>query len=163
MEQRGLQSTGEVCRIPNNDNRVYSLAEHEGLMKGDRYVTVAENGGTMQVKGLFDSAKGHVYACNCGEDPRTSSIPPSPAVRIVGDLDGETGQVTVLQPDGTYRRFSRWDRIAQGSPAQPNAILRTLPQCGCGGSLGMPRLFDSFAELSAYFFCTFYLGQTEDV
>nr|AHF25148.1 hypothetical protein [uncultured bacterium Contig1772] len=224
MQQRGLEDAEGACRIPRRDAWEYFLVQDMKLRDGDCYVALAVGDGPIQVKGLFDSSNGHVYACKDGEDPRVSTsaaaaaaapapvpaptpaptahtagdqaspaptvrtaddttwpapVPtvrtfptahsaddpaaPAPAVRIVGDLDGETGQVTVLQPDGSYRRYSRWDRINQGSPAQPDAILRTLPQCGCGGSIGMPKLFDSFAEMSAYFFCTFYLGGMEHV
>lgn len=38
---------------------------------------------------------------------------------------------------------------------QPHAVVRTLPQCGCGGYLGAPMMFDSFEEMLAYFFVVF--------
>lgn len=171
MQQRKQEPVGETCRTAGSDACGHSLVEDARLRDGDYYLASTAGDGTMRVQGLYDGATGHVYACNVGEDPRSGNAPcpaasaastaaASPAVRVVGDLDGATGQVTVLQPDGSYRRFSRWDRISQGSPAQPDAMLRTLPQCGCGGSLGMPKLFDSFAEMSAYFFYTFYLDDT---
>ena len=137
------------------DNLTYSLIAANGLSDGDCYIAVPDGDGTLCTKGLFDASSGNIYACSESEDPRLAASTLDPVVRIVGDPDGQTGYVTVIQPDGSYRRYSRWDRIDEGSPAQPDAILRTLPQCGCGGSIGMPKLFDSFAELSAYFFCTF--------
>ncbi|MBO4353019.1 MAG: hypothetical protein J5818_05955, partial [Eggerthellaceae bacterium] len=79
----------------------------------------------------------------------------SPAVHILGSPDGATGQLTARQPSGNYLRACRWDRIESGALGRPDAILRTLPQCGCGGSLGVPQLFDSFVEMSTYHFCAF--------
>lgn len=151
------QMSSIVCPIPQTDGLGYTLVEDDALDDGDCYIALVSPDGIAKVVALFDNATGNAFACGQSEDPRVSDIQPAPDVRIVGDLGGQTGQVTILQPDGSYRRYSRWDRVDHGSPAQPNAIVRTLPQCGCGGSLGMPRLFDSFAEMSAYFFCTFAL------
>ena len=76
-------------------------------------------------------------------------------MRIVGALDDATGQLTIRQESGAYRRYSRWDRLDKGTPQHPDAVVRTLPQCGCGGYLGAPMLFDSMPEMTAYFFVVF--------
>lgn len=153
----GTVSDGQLFCVPHAEGRSYKLLNEGALPDGDFYVAPIDDDGNPQITALFDGATGNVLACAPGEDPRALDPQPAPTVRIVGDLDGQTGQVTVIQPDGSYRRYSRWDRIEHGSPAQPDAILRTLPQCGCGGSLGMPKLFESFAQMSAYFYCTFAL------
>lgn len=156
-DARGHQIPEATACAGRSQERPFALVDSADLPPGDCYVAIVEPDGSKRVRGLFDAATGNVFACESEMDPRPPCPSLSPIVRIVGTLDGQTGQVTVLQQDGSYRRFSRWDRIDQGSPAQPDAIIRTLPQCGCGGSLGMPKLFDSFAEMSAYFFCTFGL------
>ena len=76
----------------------------------------------------------------------------------VGDPNGTTGQLKARQPKGNYLRVCRWDRLApdQVPAIQPDAVFRTLPQCGCGGYLGTPKFFSTFAEMSAYVFCNFY-------
>ncbi len=112
-----------------------------------RRISIEHEDGSETAVGLYENTTGNIYSLP-GEDL---------AVRILGELSESSGQVTILQPNGTYRRFSRWDRIDVAPPSQPDAILRTLPQCGCGGALGMPRLFDSFEEMSIYFFTTFFL------
>lgn len=132
---------------------VWAVVESPELAEGDRSIVLRKEGAPDCVVARFEGATGNVYACGEGD---ASDAQPVLAVRIVGDLNGQTGQVTVLQADGTYRRYSRWDRVDCGSPSCPDAIVRTLPQCGCGGSIGMPKLFASFADMSAYFFFTFY-------
>ena len=156
MREGQAKQSGDGTSCPTrNQERPFALVESDNLPSGDCYVGTIEPDGSIRIRGLFEGASGNVYACNAkSDDPREGASTP-PTVRIVNGIGGQTGQVTVLQPDGSYRRFSRWDRITQGSPAKPDAILRTLPQCGCGGSIGMPKLFDSFAEMSAYFLCTF--------
>lgn len=113
--------------------------------------------GAPRAVALYDDATGNAFrldgAYDAAHDPRESGE--APLVRIVGDLAGQTGQVTVLQAEGRYRRYSRWDRISLTTPNRPDAIVRTLPQCGCGGYLGAPMMFDSFAEMTAYFFVLF--------
>ena len=46
-------------------------------------------------------------------------------------------------------------RLPKAPATQPRAVVRTLPQCGCGGYLGAPMMFDSFNEMLAYFFVVF--------
>ena len=76
--------------------------------------------------------------------------------------DDETGQVKILQPDGHYRRYSRWDKIDESEhPDRPNAVVQSLPQCGCGGYLGAPMVFESFIEMVAYFFVVFVAGNPD--
>ena len=116
---------------------------------GFRSLSITRGKTTVDEVGFYEISTGNIYKSLDNEKP---------IVRIVGDIEGSTGQVTILQENGTYRRFSRWDRIDRDGSNNSNgmhAILRTLPQCGCGGALGMPKLFDSFEEMSVYFFFTF--------
>lgn len=129
----------------SNDSFEFEPCDEAG--PGLRSITVMLADGSSSAAGLYEEATGNIYA-----QPKKEL-----AVRILGEPSGQTGQVTILQANGTYRRFSRWDRIDTAPSSQPNAILRTLPQCGCGGALGMPRLFNSFEEMSVYFFATFYI------
>lgn len=127
--------------------------EHEAddeIRPGVRRIKLACANGEHAPVGYYQKTTGDIY-----ESPDADT----PIVRIVGALEGQTGQVTILQENGNYRRFSRWDRIDDAPPSRPDAIIRTLPQCGCGGALGMPKLFDSFEEMSVYFYATFFLGQ----
>ena len=108
----------------------------------------------VEIEAFFESTTGNVYACGLqasGELLRASK----PCVRMLDGIDGDNGQVLVLQQDGSYRRMARWDKLAPGAAKRAGAVLRTLPQCGCGGSLGVPKLFESFAELGAYYYCAF--------
>ena len=39
--------------------------------------------------------------------------------------------------------------------------MQSLPQCGCGGYLGAPMVFESFIEMVAYFFVVFVAGNPD--
>ena len=139
-----------TCNIGDSRERLYrernwSIAD-DADENGRQRITIAREDGKTETVGFLDGLTGNIYTEAQGE---------TPVILIVGNLSGQTGQVTIRQDDGSYRRFSRWDRVKSGTPAQPAAIVRTLPQCGCGGALGMPKLFDSFAEMSVYFLLTF--------
>lgn len=142
------------------------------LPDGGCFIVDATDRGNIQVKGYYDGETGDVFDC-----ARVASPPGSladcekeafpglldslrrgdPAVHLIGSLDARSGQLTIRQEKGNYLRISNWDRISSDVPLFKGALLRTLPQCGCGGSLGAPKLFASFAEMSAYHFCAFYL------
>lgn len=107
------------------------------------------------VRGFFDGSTGDVFPCIDGSfEPHRAD---GPAVHVIGSINDSTGQVTVRQEHGNYLRICRWDRVDSDSALLKGALLRTLPQCGCGGSLGTPKLFSSFAEMGAYHFCAFFL------
>ena len=113
------------------------------------------------IVGYFDGRTGNAHAC----DNRVAEAPHNlqeltasdPAVRFIGSLDGDTGQLTVRQPEGNYLRICRWDRLNPETALKSGAMFRTLPQCGCGGSLGTPKVFDSVVDMVAYHFFAFYL------
>lgn len=107
-----------------------------------------------RIVAFFDGETGDVFPCLDGRaEPHRDD---GPAVHVIGALHDATGQVTVRQERGNYLRICRWDRVDSDAPLLQGALLRTLPQCGCGGSLGAPKLFSSFAEMGAYHFCAFY-------
>ena len=122
------------------------------LENGDCLILSADDEGAHEVVGRFHAATGNVLAP--GEPENTET----PAVLCIGDPAGTTGQLKARQPAGNYLRVCRWDRLAddQVPSFQPDARFRTLPQCGCGGYLGTPKFFDSFAEMSAWVFCNFF-------
>lgn len=111
--------------------------------------------------GYFDGATGNVFECDERSlesfDMLGEALKRDPSVRFIGSANGNTGQLTVRQPEGNYLRICRWDRINPDSPLNSTATIRTLPQCGCGGSLGMPKLFDTVVDMCAYHFFAFYL------
>ena len=128
--------------------RTWALID-DGVSAAGNFLIADVTDGSPRVEGRYDASTGDVFAGGAhtpGEEP---------AVHVIGPLAGDTGQVTVRQEKGNYLRICRWDRLSPDSGVE--ALLRTLPQCGCGGSLGAPKLFDSFAEMSAYHFCAFYL------
>ena len=166
-EWRGL-SVGVALECAERvSSRAWALVGLGQMEGGDCLIADISNPHDVQVKGLYYAATGDVFDCENDElaqlDDARLMLAASYdkirekdfAVHILGSIGGETGQLTVRQPAGNYLRACRWDRIKQGALGRPNAILRTLPQCGCGGSLGAPQLFDSFVEMSTYHFCAF--------
>lgn len=151
----------ELSNIPPIDNCVFELvlrADQKDDPRADAYVTSVDPSGSRRVVAFIDGDEGAAY--RCGEMPIDENATPvalgkEPLVKTVGDFSGETGQIVIKQPEGHWRRYSRWDRIRKAPPTQPDAVVRTLPQCGCGGYLGAPMMFDSFKEMLAYFFVVF--------
>lgn len=132
----------------------------------DCYVVRQVPGETSEMVAFIDGETCFAYAMSelpegSDENPRDAGV--EPLVIITGDLaDDETGQVKILQPDGHYRRYSRWDKIDESEhPDRPNAVVQSLPQCGCGGYLGAPMVFESFIEMVAYFFVVFVAGNPD--
>lgn len=122
------------------------------------YLVSVDADGSKKVVAYLDGEEGAAYRCSrSAEDQNLPPVSPDdePLVMTVGSFDGETGQIVIKQPEGHWRRYSRWDRIEKAPPGQPSAVVRTLPQCGCGGYLGAPMMFDSFEEMLAYFFVVF--------
>lgn len=125
---------------------------------------------SLNIVAFIDDASLNVYALkDVGEAKlgAENSVAPDvemayPLVRFIGETSDATGQVTIRQPAGNYRRYSRWDKVTHRLPNHPNAIVRTLPQCGCGGYLGTPMFFDSFADMMAYFYTVFFYMQGDD-
>ena len=166
-EWRGLSVGAALECVERVSSRVWALVGLGQMEGGDCLIADISDSHDVQVKGLYYAATGDVFDCENDElaslDDDALILAASydktrekdPAVHILGSIEGETGQLTVRQPAGNYLRACRWDRIKQGVLGRPDAILRTLPQCGCGGSLGAPQLFDSFAEMSTYHFCAF--------
>lgn len=109
--------------------------------------------------GVYDGRSGHVYVCDDefvlelanAEEPMSAE----PSLLFIGSMREDTGQLKVRQPEGNYLRICRWDKLSEDARGKTGAHLRTLPQCGCGGSLGVPKLFDSFAEMCIYHYCSF--------
>ena len=114
-------------------------------------IAAVADGGVSELLGRFDGETGNVYVLGAapGDD--------EPAVLNVGDVAASTGQLKARQERGNYLRVCRWDRLDEAPALEPEAVFRTLPQCGCGGYLGTPQFFKSFAEMSAYVFCMFCL------
>lgn len=136
-------------------DRTWLLAGLGELDGGSCYIVDASDGEDVRIAGFFEGSTGDVFACS-GTDG-TLDRDNGPAVHVIGALDAGSGQLTVRQEQGNYLRICRWDRIDSSMAALQGAQLRTLPQCGCGGSLGSPKLFASFQEMCAYHFCAFYL------
>lgn len=144
--------------IPRIGGLEHVLLTHDGRLDGDIFLASRDEHGTMNVIAYIDGATCNAYACDTL--PKADAAVPRdtgevPLVRIVGSLDDAMGQLTIRQESGAYRRYSRWDRLDEGTPQHPAAVVRTLPQCGCGGYLGAPMLFDSMPEMTAYFFVVF--------
>ena len=153
-------------------NRTWVLLGLGELEAGGCYIADVTVPHDMRIAGRYDGSTGDVFACgfaldaasehachttDTSADADATAHFEEPAVHVIGSLSGQTGQITVRQEKGNYLRICRWDRVDATLPTLQGAILRTLPQCGCGGSLGAPKLFASFAEMSAYHFCAFYL------
>lgn len=122
--------------------------------RADAYLLSRDPQGETSVVAFLDGASGAAHRRVEGSDDALD-FEDEPLVKTVGDFSGETGQIVIKQPEGHWRRYSRWDRIEKAPPTQPAAVVRTLPQCGCGGYLGAPMMFDSFGEMLAYFFVVF--------
>jgi len=159
--QQGVFLKAEaIPRIEGKDS--FLLGVGEGSL--DCYVVRQAPGEASEMVAFIDGETCFAYAMSelpegSDEDnPRDAGV--KPLVIITGDMDDdETGQVKILQPDGHYRRYSRWDKIDESEhPDRPNAIVQSLPQCGCGGYLGAPMVFESFIEMVAYFFVVFVAG-----
>lgn len=154
-----LSLSNPIECLADVSERTWALLGSAELCDGSCFI-VDITDGTARIEGLFDGATGDVFACDDATAEEvlithsTGEIPP--AVHVIGSLEGDTGQVTVRQEQGNYLRICRWDRMDPSISSLNGAILRTLPQCGCGGSLGAPKLFRSFAEMCAYNFCAFY-------
>ncbi len=151
VAQRPVKGREALSQISGSDklesNGTQELVNNTGDSAATDYRIVAFIDGTTANGYAAKEVAEHNQSnpCEAGEKP---------LVRIVGNLSDTDGQVTILQEEGHYRRYSRWDRI-NPLPDHPYAVVRTLPQCGCGGYLGAPMIFDSFAEMTAYFFVVF--------
>lgn len=147
----------EMLDFPTGEENLrWALAQTQQQEKepnGCMIVAVVD-GCISRLLGRFDAQTGNVHSLV------TDASEDAPAVLNVGDVNGTTGQLKSLQEHGNYLRVCRWDRIEQAPSIAPDAIFRTLPQCGCGGYLGTPHFFKSFAEMSAYVFCMFCLPDT---
>lgn len=144
--------------IPRISGLEHVLLTHDGRLDGDIFLASRDEHGNLNVIAHIDGATCNAYACDTlpkADAAVSRDTGEVPLVRIVGSLDDATGQLTIRQESGAYRRYSRWDRLDKGTPQHPAAVVRTLPQCGCGGYLGAPMLFDSMPEMTAYFFVVF--------
>ena len=139
-------------------DRSWALLGLGQLDEGSCYIVDSSDPERASIAGYFDGSTGDVFECAAVLDSPSDIDRSEPAVHVIGSLDGTSGQVTVRHEQGNYLRICRWDRLDQNIASLQGATLRTLPQCGCGGSLGSPKLFESLAEMSAYHFCAFYLG-----
>ena len=130
------------------ENLQWALARSSQTASGDIDIISVIDGEASELLGIFDGKTGNAYLVGANrEEP--------PAVLNVGDVqEDETGQLKALQEQGNYLRVCRWDRM---SSSKSGISFRTLPQCGCGGYLGTPKFFETFAEMSAYVFCMFCL------
>lgn len=162
METPAGYVTGEaLASIPPIDGCSFMLlrpAQAAGDPHADVYLMRIDAAGEMSPVAFVDGAAGAAYRCACvpaDGQPNPRDAGEEPLVKLVGDVDGETGQLVIKQPEGHWRRYSRWDRLPKAPATQPRAVVRTLPQCGCGGYLGAPMMFDSFDEMLAYFFVVF--------
>lgn len=155
----GYSIIQRLTNIPPIDNLSYALvADSTGNPHADAYLVSTDTNETVNVLAYIDGSEGAVFRLDHFLDPKQPTPVASqeePLVKIVGAVDDETGQVVIKQPEGHWRRYSRWDKIKKAPPSQPNAVVRTLPQCGCGGYLGAPMMFDSFKEMLSYFFVVF--------
>ena len=142
----------EMLEFPTGKpGRQWALVQSSAVERDGCMIAAVANGCVTELLGHFDAETGNVRALGA------SSQDGDPAVLNIGDVNGTTGQLKVLQERGNYLRVCRWDRLEEAPELQPEAVFRTLPQCGCGGYLGTPRFFKSFAEMAAYVFCMFYL------
>lgn len=143
--------------LHGDDERNWVLLPCADGVEGDFLIAsehATHDSALSHVVAYYEGVTGNVYACSAHAGGAVSRGD-APCVRMLGGIEGDSGQVVVLQQDGAYRRMARWDRLAPATAQRTGSLLRTLPQCGCGGSLGVPKLFDSFAELGAYYYCTF--------
>lgn len=151
----------QLSNIPPIDDCSFELvtpAEHDPGEQPAAYVVRVDAADEREIIASIDEVQGAAYRCEgLSDDARVTPAPSGeePLVKTVGDFSGDTGQIVIKQPEGHWRRYSRWDRIKKAPPTQPRAVVRTLPQCGCGGYLGAPMMFDSFNEMLAYFFVVF--------
>lgn len=147
-----------LASIPLIGGLEHVFLTRDGRPDGDIFLASRDERGNLNVIAYIDGSTCNAYACNAlpkAGSPVPRDVGEVPLVRIVGSLEDDTGQLTIRQESGTYRRYSRWDRLDKGTPQHPHAVVRTLPQCGCGGYLGAPMLFDSMPEMTAYFFVVF--------
>lgn len=157
----GYEIIQELANIPPVDGLSYvvvSRVSESSDPHAGAYVMSIGPDEDLSPVAYVDGGSGSVYgidriAAADDEDSPVQGL--EPLVRVVGDVNGETGQIVIKQTEGHWRRYSRWDRIEKAPPRQPDAVVRTLPQCGCGGYLGAPMMFDSFNEMLAYFFVVF--------
>lgn len=146
--------------LEDASERAWALLGRGQLADGSCFIADVTDAPRICVRGFYDGPTGDVFECT-GEDAeaRLGGKAPAiePAIHVIGALDGASGQITVRQEQGNYLRVSNWSRVDSGLPLLKGAEFRTLPQCGCGGSLGAPKLFESAVEMCAYHFCAFYL------
>lgn len=160
MDTGAFQLERAAASIPAIEGRAVALL-YDGERAGrDCLIALVEPGGEREPFAFVDGETACVYPLGTGDgspsasDPRTAGE--RPVVIVTGDLEGETGQVKILEDDGVYRRYSRWDKVDPDDfPDHPEAYLQSLPQCGCGGYLGAPTVFPSFEEMVAYFYTVF--------
>mgnify|MGYP006912479576 CR=1 FL=1 len=158
---QGYVESAALASIPPIDDRSFVLlwpADASGGAGGDVYLAHVDAMGNREVIAFIDMSRGVAYRCDCmaGDAcPNPRDAGDEPLVKLVGDIAGDTGQLVIKQPEGHWRRYSRWDRLPKPPATRPHAVVRTLPQCGCGGYLGAPMMFDSFEEMLAYFFVVF--------
>lgn len=147
----------ELTGIPPIDDCSYALVYPDAPCDTgeDAYLQKSDAAGNARVIAFLDMTAGAAYPCDRADRGNPADTGAEPLVKTVGCLEGDTGQVVIKQPEGHWRRYSRWDRLPKAPPTQPDAVVRTLPQCGCGGYLGAPMMFASFAEMIAYFFVVF--------
>lgn len=155
-----LEYSAPLACLASASECAWRLVGYGQLDDGSCFIASDHDMEAGRASGFFDGKTGCVYACDVDLDDGSSleayRLEGEPAVRAIGSPDGATGQLTVRQPAGNYLRICRWDRLEGDLAARAGALFRTLPQCGCGGSLGTPKMFDSFAEMSAYHFGAFY-------
>lgn len=158
---------GQPLGVPRIGDADHVLLTSEGQLA--LFATLAADG-TLEVMAAIDPATAFGYPCSatCAPQPdgtvQVSDIvrDETPLVTVTGNIaEDARGQVLIRQTDGHYRRYSIWSRI-NGTRVKPNAILQSLPQCGCGGYLGAPMTFDSFAEMTSYFFLVFADAEAVD-
>ena len=135
------------------EGKTWVLAEGAGERGEACLIATAAADGSIEPMGRFDAATGNVLA------PGEGACCDMPAVLNVGNVSDATGQLKARQEAGNYLRVCRWDRLETAPSMHPNAQFRTLPQCGCGGYLGVPKFFDEFAEMAAHVYCLYYLRE----
>ena len=63
--------------------------------------------GEMSPIAFIDGSTGAAYRCACmppDGQPNPRDAGEEPLVKLVGDVDGETGQLVIKQPEGRWRR-----------------------------------------------------------
>lgn len=156
----GYTMSDKLESIPALDGLAYHLlsAHSTDDANPDAYVVGIDAQDNMHALAYIDGANCFTYACKQlpdSEHPNPKQAGEEPLIKLVGELSDKTGQIVIKQPEGHWRRYSRWDKLDKAPATQPHAVVRTLPQCGCGGYLGAPMMFDSFNEMVAYFFVVF--------